>query len=1059
MILHAKISSSFDSNGLKEYEVLPGAVFTMTYNEELDSGTIVITHVSEEDRLENLNPYDWVRVYDSATPHKLDKLYLVDNYVEKQINILEPYYEYTIELMSETKLLEKIQLPNRQWQHSLTVAGTTRKTIYQIIHELFELYVPKIKEYSSTDPRGFTYEPLIMESQDLEDKFDVPCKDISLSQPTFRQCLTALMTQVGCIPMVQNGELTYLDLRAEPQSMVLNADSFNQVQRSASSDSFVNQIVNQGENILDTDNKTVSEVLGFRDRSKVFLKQEENLFLETRYPIYKVTKLVMNDKAIAKVNITQRNEWHPADGDFELSIYPALAITDPKARLRYQSTSSVTLKDQKAVYYKRTLVSSGYAYQISRIVDVSNVTYSASPGSYTTEYQDLQGWQNGESAVTIISTLSYNGTDYTMFSFGSINGSNTNIYIPFLITYDITPLCVEESKRQLLDTDFLTMTESNIQSMSDLAQYYYGTVGYQIGGKTIEGWSSTYQYTPSGSWWEAVTTGGIQRTVTYIENIENKIIENIDPTDYLTTQLISKEIFGDQDFLSDGEWSTDGTVLGYGSLDYNFARWFFNLEYQPLNSLCVKYTKQGDVPIPYEQLDNPDSAISSMDALSLHEKDMVERLGNPVMSINQYAADEYYGQLKWFNGRPLKYQNHTVFQIVYSFDFNGTGANYFASKDFIIKNYNTAIMTKYRAYQYIDYSQAITRKENDKIYVLVSKTNYYDMDEKVTFGTLGDEAQVAQSKAGLMSPFRYAAPAPLVMGYQSAYPDFTIDTYKNEMSAITYGSSIILNQEDFDNVSPGLKLVNKTGYSNDLGGYPQDWYMWSSGTFYRKTYGWMSDISSAYNDIVLPDEYIAMASNLPGINFTLAPLFEDSRLPNLQTISLVMKDYYKDFGEIINQSLQFEYYSDDGSIEFGAFFADAISWKDQDGWVKKIIVDQTFYNNHIEMSDAEYEGDASAFGDFYDYVTGSGMSFIVSLDRFGLNPVIGKDGLPVIRCVLTKSVNGTLMFRDCWEITYPEDEPEQVTYYVRLNDTKTQKVFAIDQETRIPYLKYDVNHL
>lgn len=1084
MRLHAKISSSFDSQGLIEHEVLTGATFASTYNEELDSGTIVITHL--QSRL-NINPYDWVRVYSEAyqengqTKRDFDKLYLVDNYVERQINILQPYYEYTIELMSETKLLEKIQLPNRQWQHSFNADGTeSRKTIYEIIHEVCEAYIPKIKVRSSTDQRGFAYEPLITESAGLETKFDFPARDISLSQPTFRQCLTALMTQVGCIPMVKDGELTYLDLRAKPTEMTLNPESFNQVQRSASSDSFVNQIVNQGENILDADNRTVSETVGFRDRNKVFLKQTENLYLETRYPIYKVTKLRMAAWMKAKIKVMN----HAFDTG---AMLYGITYSQGDFTITTQFTSAATI-------LKRVIAWGVYGNAYNTGAWAVQSTDTRGQQSVQSGYFD-DVWTRPQSATSFVYAIQYrigSGTPRWIYAMEWIYGHNYEFWLPYgndktaiLFKHDITPLCVEQTKRQLLDTDFKKMTQTYITGLDRLAEFYYGTVGYQIGGKTIEGWSDTYTmlYASEADWWDIATVGDTTVTKTYIENITEKLLNEIKDAETINSRIVQGWLFGDIDdeIIQTIDWEiTDADTLGRddheGDKISNFTDWFFDIEYQPLNSLNVKYSKGREIPIPYEQLDSPDSAISSMDALSLNERDTVERLGNPVMSINQYAADEYFSQIKRFDGAPLEYQNHTVFQIVYSFDFNGTAANYFASEGYVIKNYQTAIMTKYRAYQYINYSQAITRKENEKVYVLLSKTKYYDMDDRITFGTLTGGYYESDSKKGLLSPFGATA-NPLEIGYQYKSPN----AYKNEMSVLTYGSSVILNQEEFDNASAGLHLLSETEYNDIGGGVPQAWYMWPDSAHETRSVGWMESISKVYEaDDINPtqqslDAALGIIAEMPKISdFTQLPNGTDSHYETFQIISLKNKEYDKDYGELLNQSLQFEYYSDDGSIRLGAYFADAVSWKGRDGWRLGVIIKQNAYR---ELSETEYEIDPSAVGPISDHISYDATEMSFEATHWPTYPEIiegqgylryihGSDNHAVIKVVMHKTTDDGTFARDCYEIDAGSEIPQAISilrhpyrYYVRLNDTKTQKVFEIDEDTHIPYLKYEANHL
>lgn len=1060
MILHAKISGSFDESGLIEYEVLTGATFTETYNEELDSGSIVITHI--KDRI-SIKPYDWVRVYDDDG--KFAKTYLVDNYVERQINILEPYYEYTIELMSETKILEKIQLPNRQWQHSFNADGTEkRKKIREIIESVMKSYVPRVKIADETEQYGFKYDYLI-DFSDVSDstkaiykRFDHDSRDISLSQPTLRQCLTALMTQVGCIPTIKDGKLGYLDLRAEPTAMTLDTASFNQVQRSASSDSFVNTLISQGENILDADNATINETVGFRDRSKVFLKQLENLYIETRYPIYKVNRLTMK----AWVSSSLEGYWQ----SFVLSDLTSVYITQTAitthdgsqqimAEIGHGTQYAVTMTEQRFIIYSADAVNGKPT--ISRTISVADTPLPAGGNTAIVWSGPLQA---GETLYAYVGKAVLQGSDEAGWVYRTV--LEEDVYAKYQLTQDITPLCVEESKRQLLDTDFLTMTKANITDISDLARYYYGTVGYQIGGKTIEGWSSTYTYVMANSWWEIIGSGANQRTKTYIENITDAILY---PTELqklvfgsiTTERIIAKDNY--EIWVYGLENNTSVTKQA------NFTSWYFDIEYQPLNSLSVRYSKEEEIPIAYEQLDSPADSISSMDYLAAHETDSVNRLGNPVVSINQYADDAHWSQVRFFNGAPLRYQDSTIFQIVYSFDFNGTAVNYFGSKDFVIKNYNTAIITKYRAYQYVDYSQAITRKENEKVWVLITQKNYPNMDEKVTFGAIYSGGNAQRSKNALASPFLNGWGQPLEVGCQATVWGESTNSYKNEMSVLTYKASIALNQEEFDNASAGLRMLYDSDYDKIGGGVPQGWYMWPETAHERRSVGWMTSITATYDlteinpsQSDLEDE-LEIIAGMPRIyNFTNLPYSIDSDAPNTEIVSLKDKRYDKDFGEILNQTLQFEYYNDDGTIEFGEFFADSVSWRPQSGWSRGVIADDQFYNAHWKMSETEYTyaGNAGEIIDPpYQYISVTNTNITIDWDR------VDMQGIGCVRGVLFKAENGIVRIRDCYEIS-PDHEPdagEQTTYHIILNDTKTQKAFVIDEETGIPYLSHEIDEL
>jgi hypothetical protein len=266
------------------YEPVSGSPFSFEYTETLDTGDIVIDHVPASKRLTSLAPYQYVLISQKYTNNLSNSwLMLVNTFTEKMLNVADNTYQYTISLMSETKLLEKWQLPNKSFTHTI---GAEPPTIWSCIQQLCALYIPKAKTIVSG---GWAYRPIISVS-DMSEKFSVPAKDIMLSQPTFRQALTALMSQIGCIPRVINRTLTYIDLREKPSEWS-DTVGVNYIERSMASDSYVNTLVNMGDNMLDSNNYVLHERIGFRDKDNVLLKQKENLVLNTRLPIYNVSKL------------------------------------------------------------------------------------------------------------------------------------------------------------------------------------------------------------------------------------------------------------------------------------------------------------------------------------------------------------------------------------------------------------------------------------------------------------------------------------------------------------------------------------------------------------------------------------------------------------------------------------------------------------------------------------------------------------------------------------------------------------------------------------------------
>ena len=276
----------FQNNVDDVYEAVCGSVQTDEFGEPLDGFTLLLAQVPPSKRLDGLHPYEYAQVSVDGTK----RLYVVDSFTEKIVNVASGIRQYTVSLMSETKMLEKWQCPNLTVTHSLL---TGQRTIAEVIRSFYDMYVPKVK--TTTDGATWGYQPFLGYDSAIASKFNAPCKDISMSQPTLRQALTALMSQIGCIPRVYGHVLTFLDLRgASPENWSDDGVTVNYVERSMSSDSYVTSLVNMGDSFLDTNNEVRNEAVGFRDRDSVALSKEKNLAVITQMPIYKVTRLLMD---------------------------------------------------------------------------------------------------------------------------------------------------------------------------------------------------------------------------------------------------------------------------------------------------------------------------------------------------------------------------------------------------------------------------------------------------------------------------------------------------------------------------------------------------------------------------------------------------------------------------------------------------------------------------------------------------------------------------------------------------------------------------------------------
>lgn len=271
-----KIEAEFQRRHGERLEAVPGSVRTLNYSESLDTWKLVFKHQGKID----IRPYDFVSVFLDG---KKEAEMLVDTTQEKMMrNSGEVFYDYTVSLMSETKLLEKIQLPNRSFTHAV---GGNPRDMYAVIQDLMG-YVPKLR--TDGDPV-----PLVSLTDSVRAKFSgVSCKDLSMSHPTLRQALTAVMSQAGCIPLVTNRELGFIDFNADTAFNANLLNTMDAEQYSNSSDSYVNSLVTNASDVLD-DNEVTETLIGFRNRTDGILRKRSNLAVNTALPIYRVNKMIM----------------------------------------------------------------------------------------------------------------------------------------------------------------------------------------------------------------------------------------------------------------------------------------------------------------------------------------------------------------------------------------------------------------------------------------------------------------------------------------------------------------------------------------------------------------------------------------------------------------------------------------------------------------------------------------------------------------------------------------------------------------------------------------------
>lgn len=280
-------------NGI-EHRVEQGATFREEYNEILDSGIIMVKGIH---KIDNLKPYDDVFIYSddyefdgypTNKPFKFYKHLLVDNIMYKLSRIDDTLYNYTIELFSETKRLETIQLPNISITQPLD--GSLKVSIWEYARRFIELYSPKYKVKVGEDE--WEYRQKYSLDPSLEEKLgNIYSPDFTLNTPTLRELLSQLFIVVDMIPYVKDDVICAMEISKTTGIFDEEAGQVVNISGELGSENYADNLKRNYSNALSQENTCHRvEYLGFRNKNQGFMTLSD-MQLETNYPIYKINKV------------------------------------------------------------------------------------------------------------------------------------------------------------------------------------------------------------------------------------------------------------------------------------------------------------------------------------------------------------------------------------------------------------------------------------------------------------------------------------------------------------------------------------------------------------------------------------------------------------------------------------------------------------------------------------------------------------------------------------------------------------------------------------------------
>lgn len=252
-------------------------------NQDVDKSYNYFLDIYE--KIENTNE-------DTNKNRKFYKHMLVDNYREEKINLKDDIYNYTIQLFSETKYLERIILPNISITQPLK--KSEKRSVWKYMNQFLELYSPKIKYVSNDEKHYYTEQQKYTLDPELEVLFGKTyAPDFSLNNPSLRDVISKLMITKDCVPYVEDNVIYAMNISQPVGPFDMNPQYINYIDGSMSSQDYTNNLRTNYNGALSQDNSAhLIEYLGFRNSNESLLTID-NMRLETKFPIYKINKLYM----------------------------------------------------------------------------------------------------------------------------------------------------------------------------------------------------------------------------------------------------------------------------------------------------------------------------------------------------------------------------------------------------------------------------------------------------------------------------------------------------------------------------------------------------------------------------------------------------------------------------------------------------------------------------------------------------------------------------------------------------------------------------------------------
>ncbi len=421
----------------------------------------------------------------------------------------------------------------------------------------------------------------------------------------------------------------------------------------------------------------------------------------------------------------------------------------------------------------------------------------------------------------------------------STSGGDLSREIQFLCKQDITGLIRLSQERAMLSLDWSKMGSvdfSKIEKSEDviktLSQYQMGTFEYNINSNIISGFGQKYNY--ASNFWDDSSKEEdfkfFDYTKTYIENIasilDNRYPYGIYDENYMITfinQNTGEDYAWDFGTFNSGKL-VDRLVTPITSTSAKLKSFFFLVDYDGFYNGAVIHSKNNGID-NITINDNSSSSLTLVEKDGLFQNEKVNRLGNKNYSIPaRYDKEEDYVQNNKFDiqklGSELSFDgddNIIVYHREYSIYDNYVNAIYYASHDYVQKNYFTSVYAKHRTWSLMSYNESINRAENKRQILFLSTKDLFYEDSNNNIFTFKNFEGKDQTSGYYRELFSFFRPSEKKETQNYLYNENKLnygivvinnECYTADISSFVSGYSLCFNIKMFDNASMGVNIKN-----------------------------------------------------------------------------------------------------------------------------------------------------------------------------------------------------------------------------------------------------------